>query len=46
MKLFNKKKYSYPEVYVLDVEKKDLLSISDAYDDDMFEPTSWGKPSV
>lgn len=46
MKGFSKKEYSYPELLVVDVEEKDLLSISDAYDDDVFEPTGWGGKSI
>lgn len=46
MKLISKKKYSYPDLMVMEVDAKDVLSISDAYDNDVFEPTSWGGQSV
>ena len=47
MKGFSKKEYSYPELLVVDVEEKDVLSISDdAYNDDVFEPTGWGSKSI
>ena len=44
MKESNKKQYSFPQISISDMEKSDLLSIStDAYDDDVFDPMSWGK---
>ena len=46
MKQFNKKQYSYPELTVLEMNTKDLLSISDAYDNDVFDPISWGGQNV
>lgn len=47
MKLINKKKYPHPELIVIEVDKMDILGVSsDAYDDDVFEPTSLGGQGV
>ena len=46
MKNFTKKEYLYPEIDVLDMEAKDLLSISNAYDDDVFEPNGLGNQTM
>ncbi len=46
MKNFTKKEYLYPEINVLDMETKDMLSISNAYDDDVFEPNGLGEQSI